>query len=220
MLYCEECGCCSGELGKSWVAYMCNDPTGSTSPASSSTAHPAQPPSSATDPTSQPTTSARGNHSPTKRPEPRRKDCKKPPTARAGERRGRPPATLERASNRGSSKVETTDRRARRTASPTRRTLSATGRSRGHPSRFTVVGCSSRASTRVGFKREPGRRGDGDTRAGSRGTQARGGRDPKRGATTRASIGATRAFPYRRARVYHGGRGRATVCRAGECVGE
>jgi hypothetical protein len=28
VLYCEECGCCSGELGKSWVAYMCNDPDG------------------------------------------------------------------------------------------------------------------------------------------------------------------------------------------------
>jgi hypothetical protein len=28
VLYCEECGCCSGELGKSWVAFMCNDPDG------------------------------------------------------------------------------------------------------------------------------------------------------------------------------------------------
>jgi hypothetical protein len=23
LLYCEECGCCSGELGKGWVAYTC-----------------------------------------------------------------------------------------------------------------------------------------------------------------------------------------------------
>ena len=26
MLYCIECGCCSGELGKGWVAVRCNDP--------------------------------------------------------------------------------------------------------------------------------------------------------------------------------------------------
>jgi hypothetical protein len=32
VLYCEECGCCSGELGKSWVAYMCNDPDGIDTP--------------------------------------------------------------------------------------------------------------------------------------------------------------------------------------------
>jgi hypothetical protein len=23
VLYCEECGCCSGELGQGWVAYRC-----------------------------------------------------------------------------------------------------------------------------------------------------------------------------------------------------
>lgn len=28
LLYCEECGCCSGELGKGWVAYTCADPDG------------------------------------------------------------------------------------------------------------------------------------------------------------------------------------------------
>jgi hypothetical protein len=28
LLYCEECGCCSGELGKGWVAYACEDPDG------------------------------------------------------------------------------------------------------------------------------------------------------------------------------------------------
>ncbi len=26
MLYCIECGCCSGELGKGWVAFRCDDP--------------------------------------------------------------------------------------------------------------------------------------------------------------------------------------------------
>ena len=26
MLYCVECGCCSGELGKGWVAFRCDDP--------------------------------------------------------------------------------------------------------------------------------------------------------------------------------------------------
>jgi hypothetical protein len=26
MLYCVECGCCSGELGKGWVAFCCEDP--------------------------------------------------------------------------------------------------------------------------------------------------------------------------------------------------
>ena len=26
MLYCVECGCCSGELGKGWVALRCDDP--------------------------------------------------------------------------------------------------------------------------------------------------------------------------------------------------
>ncbi len=26
MLYCEECGCCSAELGNGWVAYLCHDP--------------------------------------------------------------------------------------------------------------------------------------------------------------------------------------------------
>ena len=25
-LYCVECGCCSGELGKGWVAFRCDDP--------------------------------------------------------------------------------------------------------------------------------------------------------------------------------------------------
>jgi hypothetical protein len=28
MLYCIECGCCSGELGKGWVAYLCDDAGG------------------------------------------------------------------------------------------------------------------------------------------------------------------------------------------------
>lgn len=28
MLYCVECGCCSGELGQGWVAYACDDPDG------------------------------------------------------------------------------------------------------------------------------------------------------------------------------------------------
>lgn len=26
MLYCIECGCCSGELGQGWVAFRCDDP--------------------------------------------------------------------------------------------------------------------------------------------------------------------------------------------------
>ncbi len=26
MLYCIECGCCSGELGKGWVAFRCDEP--------------------------------------------------------------------------------------------------------------------------------------------------------------------------------------------------
>jgi hypothetical protein len=26
MLYCVECGCCSGELGRGWVAFRCDDP--------------------------------------------------------------------------------------------------------------------------------------------------------------------------------------------------
>jgi hypothetical protein len=26
VLYCIECGCCSGELGKGWVALLCDDP--------------------------------------------------------------------------------------------------------------------------------------------------------------------------------------------------
>jgi hypothetical protein len=26
VLYCIECGCCSGELGKGWVAFRCDDP--------------------------------------------------------------------------------------------------------------------------------------------------------------------------------------------------
>ena len=26
MLYCVECGCCSGELGKGWAAFRCDDP--------------------------------------------------------------------------------------------------------------------------------------------------------------------------------------------------
>jgi len=25
VLYCVECGCCSGELGKGWVAFRCDD---------------------------------------------------------------------------------------------------------------------------------------------------------------------------------------------------
>lgn len=26
MLYCVECGCCSGELGRGWVAFRCDEP--------------------------------------------------------------------------------------------------------------------------------------------------------------------------------------------------
>jgi len=26
MLYCVACGCCSGELGKGWAAFRCDDP--------------------------------------------------------------------------------------------------------------------------------------------------------------------------------------------------
>ena len=26
LLYCVECGCCSGELGKGWVALRCDEP--------------------------------------------------------------------------------------------------------------------------------------------------------------------------------------------------
>jgi hypothetical protein len=71
-----------------------------------------------------------------------------------------------------------------------------------------VVGCSSRASTRVGFKREPGaphratatlERGVGELRLEEAVTP----REVQRPAPL--TIGATRAFPYRRARVYHGG---------------
>ena len=32
VLYCVECGCCSGELGKGWVALTCNDPDGADEP--------------------------------------------------------------------------------------------------------------------------------------------------------------------------------------------
>jgi hypothetical protein len=28
MLVCQECGCASGELGKGWVAFICEDPDG------------------------------------------------------------------------------------------------------------------------------------------------------------------------------------------------
>jgi hypothetical protein len=28
LLYCEDCGCCSGELGKGWAAWLCDDPDG------------------------------------------------------------------------------------------------------------------------------------------------------------------------------------------------
>ena len=28
VLYCEQCGCCSGEFGAGWVAYPCHDPDG------------------------------------------------------------------------------------------------------------------------------------------------------------------------------------------------
>ena len=27
VLYCVECGCCSGELGRGWVAMRCADPS-------------------------------------------------------------------------------------------------------------------------------------------------------------------------------------------------
>ena len=33
MLYCIECGCCSGELGKGWVAFRCDDPDETEAPA-------------------------------------------------------------------------------------------------------------------------------------------------------------------------------------------
>lgn len=26
MLYCVECGCCSGEVAKGWTAFCCDDP--------------------------------------------------------------------------------------------------------------------------------------------------------------------------------------------------
>jgi hypothetical protein len=26
LLYCVECGCCSGDLGKGWTAFVCRDP--------------------------------------------------------------------------------------------------------------------------------------------------------------------------------------------------
>jgi hypothetical protein len=26
MLYCDECGCCSGELGTGWAAFVADDP--------------------------------------------------------------------------------------------------------------------------------------------------------------------------------------------------
>jgi hypothetical protein len=28
MLTCVECGCCSGELGRAWSAWLCEDPDG------------------------------------------------------------------------------------------------------------------------------------------------------------------------------------------------
>lgn len=28
LLVCEECGCVNGELGRGWVAYLCEDPDG------------------------------------------------------------------------------------------------------------------------------------------------------------------------------------------------
>jgi hypothetical protein len=32
VLYCVECGCCSGELGKGWSAFICEDPDGDDPP--------------------------------------------------------------------------------------------------------------------------------------------------------------------------------------------
>jgi hypothetical protein len=32
VLYCVECGCCSGELGKGWSAFVCEDPDGNDPP--------------------------------------------------------------------------------------------------------------------------------------------------------------------------------------------
>jgi hypothetical protein len=33
MLYCMKCGCCSGELGKGWAAFRCDDPDENDPPA-------------------------------------------------------------------------------------------------------------------------------------------------------------------------------------------
>ena len=33
VLYCVECGCCSGELGQGWVAFRCDDPDETEPPA-------------------------------------------------------------------------------------------------------------------------------------------------------------------------------------------
>ena len=32
MLTCVQCGCCSGELGKAWSAWLCEDPDGIDAP--------------------------------------------------------------------------------------------------------------------------------------------------------------------------------------------
>jgi len=49
-LLCEEWGCASGELGRGWVAYQCDDLDVQEPRRSSSTAHPVPPASSATGP--------------------------------------------------------------------------------------------------------------------------------------------------------------------------
>ena len=185
VLYCEECGCCSGELGKSWVAYMCNDADGIDEPRIVVYC----PPCAAAEfwlPT-RPRSQLRLRVGTAPQPNARSLDGRtvrshRPHAPANGAGTTPTPATLERASNRGSSKVETTDRRARRTASvpldgrfrqpaahaATRAGLRWSGVPRGRPR--ALVSSGSRGATP----------GDGDTRAGSRGTQARGGRDPKR----------------------------------------
>ena len=51
MLYCVECGCCAGEIGHGWTAWICNDPDEIEPPSIAVYCPHARPKSSATDPT-------------------------------------------------------------------------------------------------------------------------------------------------------------------------
>jgi hypothetical protein len=122
-LFCEECGCCCGELGTGWVAYVCNDPDGIEEPRLAVDC----PPCAAAEFGYRLDSAAsyvcaweplpRGN-----RPTPPPTHCKRPATARPGEKGARAPhRPWHRSSGEWVSALEhaeITDRRAPRTAPP------------------------------------------------------------------------------------------------------